>query len=523
MNHKQFYFQPRRGKLDLKAISKVDLEKLIKDVDIDILQVFLENITFSNIQENDLRFLTDALVIKLFRLAQMTIEYLLYAQEELSESLNKLASKYSSKKRILMKKRKQLLELQEATNFLKGEVKAKKNGINTLETLLKDAHRSNGNSNTLVADSKVSSSRNENNRKDDKINYFITCNDGLCVEFINRMGTKVWEVKADVRKAFVSRRDYPDKLNDDNIKIIFKGKLLLDDSSLCENGVKSGDTLNAIINQVESINKDIQPNSQIEEMIKKQQEALSLVSLEIKKDLEDAINSFHSSRESISKETTVTTQSPDYNIDQKLNQFETRISNKLEQKLNSLNFNQEMKTPSHITRNYFIKPGELESDDDVYQEEIKSTADNEILSELSALKETVGKQVEEIEYLKSKINSINHINIDSLVQLSTTTTIVESSNQVKPADTDNDMNKKEKAEIITPMEEIATIVDSEPKVEIVEQSVIIEPIIVEQLKEQKPKAPTPEPPSIITFKFSSDLNPDLNKFSKSYISVDVEM
>ena len=71
---KEFFFQQRRGKLDLRAISNVDIDRLVRDTDIDVLQAFLENITFSNMREEDLRYLTDPLIIKLFRISQMTIE-----------------------------------------------------------------------------------------------------------------------------------------------------------------------------------------------------------------------------------------------------------------------------------------------------------------------------------------------------------------------------------------------------------------------------------------------------------------
>jgi hypothetical protein len=60
----------------------------------------LENITFCNLREDDLRFITDQHVVKLFRVAQLIIEYLLYAQEQLSSNLNSLASKYAAKKRL---------------------------------------------------------------------------------------------------------------------------------------------------------------------------------------------------------------------------------------------------------------------------------------------------------------------------------------------------------------------------------------------------------------------------------------
>ena len=39
LRRKSFYFQQRTGKLDMRAIGRVDVDKVIKDVDIDTLQV----------------------------------------------------------------------------------------------------------------------------------------------------------------------------------------------------------------------------------------------------------------------------------------------------------------------------------------------------------------------------------------------------------------------------------------------------------------------------------------------------
>lgn len=61
---KNFFFQQRRGSLDLRSLSQLDLERIVKNVDIDVLQMHLENITFCNLREEDMRFLTDPLVVK---------------------------------------------------------------------------------------------------------------------------------------------------------------------------------------------------------------------------------------------------------------------------------------------------------------------------------------------------------------------------------------------------------------------------------------------------------------------------
>ncbi len=46
-----FYFIQRTGTLDVRRISRLNLEQIIEDVDIEALQQHLENITFSSLNE----------------------------------------------------------------------------------------------------------------------------------------------------------------------------------------------------------------------------------------------------------------------------------------------------------------------------------------------------------------------------------------------------------------------------------------------------------------------------------------
>lgn len=94
-----FFFKQRRGHLDLRVISSIDLEKLVREVDIDSLQIHIENLTFCNMREEDLRYLTDPQVIKLFKISQLIIEYLLYSQDQFVAKLGDLSKKYLSKKK----------------------------------------------------------------------------------------------------------------------------------------------------------------------------------------------------------------------------------------------------------------------------------------------------------------------------------------------------------------------------------------------------------------------------------------
>ncbi len=94
-----FFFRQRRGHMNLRKLEQIDMHRLIREVDVDLLQQYIEDLTFCKFGEQDLQFYSDKQVIKLFNLAQLTIEYLLYSQERLVGSLNELSKKYSMKKR----------------------------------------------------------------------------------------------------------------------------------------------------------------------------------------------------------------------------------------------------------------------------------------------------------------------------------------------------------------------------------------------------------------------------------------
>ena len=81
-----FQFQPRVGKINWRKIADVDLSLLSSTVNVDLLQELIENITFADVTESDLSYFTDSYFLKLFRIAQLTIEYLLFVQNFLSTS-----------------------------------------------------------------------------------------------------------------------------------------------------------------------------------------------------------------------------------------------------------------------------------------------------------------------------------------------------------------------------------------------------------------------------------------------------
>ena len=68
-----------------------DIDRLVGEVDLATLEQLLQNITYARLDREDLERLGDAHFIKLFRLSQLSIEYLIYTQnylETLTRSLD---------------------------------------------------------------------------------------------------------------------------------------------------------------------------------------------------------------------------------------------------------------------------------------------------------------------------------------------------------------------------------------------------------------------------------------------------
>ena len=78
----KFQFQNRHDKLNWRQIIDADLNKIAVQVDLKTLEGLLQNITYAKVEREDVDRFTDDFV-KLFKLSQMSIEYLIYTQNYL--------------------------------------------------------------------------------------------------------------------------------------------------------------------------------------------------------------------------------------------------------------------------------------------------------------------------------------------------------------------------------------------------------------------------------------------------------
>jgi hypothetical protein len=146
--------------------------------------------------------------------------------------------------RGLSKKRRELVELEESTKLLRNQVKAKKQNIATLEDLLKEANR------TREKElRKLKKGGDVTESQPAVVKFFIAGPEGLCVEFVEKRETSVAQLLLSARQAFISRRDHEVSYDSSSVelRLVFKGKLLLADQTIEECSIREGDTLMALL------------------------------------------------------------------------------------------------------------------------------------------------------------------------------------------------------------------------------------------------------------------------------------
>ena len=115
----------------------VDLDKVVKEIDLQTLETLLNNVTYANLDRDDLERLGDQHFVKLFRISQLTIEYLLYTQDYF-QSVNKVLDvkgrEWYSQAQILEQK---LRVKHDELKNMKKELKIKQKTLGTYEYLMR--------------------------------------------------------------------------------------------------------------------------------------------------------------------------------------------------------------------------------------------------------------------------------------------------------------------------------------------------------------------------------------------------
>ncbi|MEW5312297.1 MAG: hypothetical protein WDW38_003941 [Sanguina aurantia] len=128
-----FRFDAKRVRIDWRVLHAVDINQLVRDVDLDVLERVVGVVAYGDIEAEDTRHLSELNFIKVFRLSQLMVEYLLYVQECLTASHAWLQQESSQTDKYVAASRLRLRELEIALKISKREMRRARKTIKTYE------------------------------------------------------------------------------------------------------------------------------------------------------------------------------------------------------------------------------------------------------------------------------------------------------------------------------------------------------------------------------------------------------
>lgn len=133
-----FRFRPRREKVDWRRIHAVDIDHVVSQLDVDVLQEHINTVTFCSLDAEQCQRCqspVDLTLMKLFRLAQLSVEWLLHCQEFLTLNLRtaeeRLTAADVEREKLLAEQKKQ----KEAMKAMTTELKQRRKIIKTQQSL----------------------------------------------------------------------------------------------------------------------------------------------------------------------------------------------------------------------------------------------------------------------------------------------------------------------------------------------------------------------------------------------------
>ncbi|XP_029066199.1 zinc finger protein DZIP1 isoform X1 [Monodon monoceros] len=134
-----FQFRPRLENVDWRRLSAIDVDKVAGAVDVLTLQENIMNITFCKLEDEKCPHCqsgVDPVLLKLIRLAQLTIEYLLHSQEFLTSQLHNLEERLRLSLAECEQSKKLLTKQAGEIKLLREECKRRKKLISTQQLMI---------------------------------------------------------------------------------------------------------------------------------------------------------------------------------------------------------------------------------------------------------------------------------------------------------------------------------------------------------------------------------------------------
>ncbi|KAM8953872.1 cilium assembly protein DZIP1L [Pelodytes ibericus] len=134
-----FRFRPRRDGIDWRRFSAIDVERIASELDISTLQESINSITYCNLDGERCPYCqqpVDPVLLKVLKIAQFIIEYLLYCQESLSLNVSQLEERVEEAVAEHQQTKHELATQGEELKKIREESKRRKKLLATQQMLL---------------------------------------------------------------------------------------------------------------------------------------------------------------------------------------------------------------------------------------------------------------------------------------------------------------------------------------------------------------------------------------------------
>ncbi|XP_030432055.1 zinc finger protein DZIP1L isoform X2 [Gopherus evgoodei] len=134
-----FKFQSRRDSVDWRRFSAIDVERVARELDVTTLQENIASVTFCNLDSEKCPHCQqpiDPVLLKVLKMAQLTIEYLLHSQEYLTASMALQEEQLQATLEELKRTKQELDKQAEELKGVKEESRKRKKMIATQQLLL---------------------------------------------------------------------------------------------------------------------------------------------------------------------------------------------------------------------------------------------------------------------------------------------------------------------------------------------------------------------------------------------------
>lgn len=131
---------PSSAKIKWRDIMKIDLEMIARTNDLSVLEYYLENIVYSDITEDEIQSVPEGNIVKLIKVCQFTIEYLLSSQQKLEANCRNLESQNNQLNIDNMNKEAQLKDNKDQIRTLRKEKKHTESVLLTYKNVIENNH-----------------------------------------------------------------------------------------------------------------------------------------------------------------------------------------------------------------------------------------------------------------------------------------------------------------------------------------------------------------------------------------------